>query len=250
MAPMSRILIGTSGFAYPHWRDRVYQGAPERRWLELYAGRFPTVELNATFYRLPAAAAVQKWADRVPEGFLYAVKVSRYLTHIRRLDGVADGLARLMPLLAPLRDAEKLGPLLWQLPPGFRRDDARLEAALDELPPGRHAFEFRDASWFCDDVYAALADAAVSLVVADDARRRYGDPPATADWRYVRFHYGARGRRGNYSEKELDAWARRIEGYARDGDVYAYFNNDWEGFAVRNAADLTRRIAAPGRAAA
>ena len=250
MAPRSEILIGTSGFAYPHWRDRVYQGAPERRWLELYTGLLPTVELNATFYRLPSAAAVQKWADQSPEGFIFAVKVSRYLTHIRRLEGVADGLARLLPLLAPLRDAKALGPLLWQLPPGFRRDDRRLAAALAELPPGRHAFEFRDASWFCPDVYRALERGGVSLVIADDARRRYGDAPATADWRYLRFHYGSRGRRGNYSAHELDDWARRIEGYAREGDVYAYFNNDWEGFAVRNAAELARRLAAPGRAAA
>jgi uncharacterized protein YecE (DUF72 family) len=236
------VLIGTSGFAYSHWRHPIYHGAPERRWLELYSALLPTVEINATFYRLPRPSAVRHWAEGTPPGFVVAVKVSRYLTHVRRLREVPAGMERLLALLAPLQEARKLGPLLWQLPPGFQRDQERLETVLRQLPPGRHAFEFRHPSWFCKPVYEALAAAGAALVVADDARRRYGVPEATADWHYLRFHYGARGRRGNYGPTELAAWARRIGQLARTGDVYAYFNNDWEGFAVRNALDLDRRV--------
>jgi uncharacterized protein YecE (DUF72 family) len=254
MSPSPRIgaeiLIGTSGFTYAHWRAPVYRNAPQSRWLELYAAEFPTVEINATFYRLPRPAVVEHWAQRVPDGFVFAIKVSRYLTHIRRLENVADGVERLRRLLAPLAAAGRLGPWLWQLPPGFTRDDKRLETTLALLPPGRHAFEFRDPSWFCPPVLRLLERAGACLVIGDAPTRPYQTLDATTDWRYLRFHHGAHGRRGNYAERELATWAERIDGWARDGDVYAYFNNDWEAFAVRNARDLRRRVAARGRAVA
>jgi uncharacterized protein YecE (DUF72 family) len=132
--------------------------------------------------------------------------------------------------------------VLWQLPPDFRRDDERLAAALEQLPPGRHCFEFRHKSWFAEPVYELLRRHGVALVIGDDPRRPFQAHELTADWTFVRFHSGTRGRAGNYSKRELEEWARRIEAWASGGDVYAYFNNDWLGFAPRNAVTLQRLL--------
>jgi uncharacterized protein YecE (DUF72 family) len=140
-----------------------------------------------------------------------------------------------MERIEPLAEAGKLGPLLWQLPETFHRDDERLADALSALPAGRNCFEFRHASWFCPEVREMLADAGAALVVGDHPERPFQTLEPTTDWAYVRFHYGARGRRGNYSETELQEWAERIRRWGRRGDVYVYFNDDWEAFAVRNA---------------
>jgi uncharacterized protein YecE (DUF72 family) len=236
------IRIGCSGWSYSHWQRRFYPSTlPSSQWLERYAERFDTVEVNATFYRLPKRSTVARWADITPDGFCFAVKGSRYLTHVRRLRELPAGVARLVELLEPLSAAGKLGPLLWQLPPTFRRDDERLATALAALPRGRQAVEFRDPSWFTEDVYSLLREHMVALVVAD----RAGLPEApwvdTAGWRYLRFHHGRSGRRGNYSKAELGRWAGRLATVPHD--VYCYFNNDWEGFAIDNAALLRRLIA-------
>jgi len=237
------VRIGCSGWNYRSWRDRLYPAsASPRRWLELYADRFDTVEVNATFYRLASPAAVARWVAQTPPDFLFAVKASRYITHVRRLRDVGEAVARFYAPLEPLARAGRLGPTLWQLPENFHRDDDRLEATLAGLPAGQHAVEFRDASWFVPDVYRILRAHGAALVYGDHPDRPFQTDEATADWRYVRFHYGHRGRRGNYSDTELDAWAKRLRAWARRGDVYAYFNNDWEGFAPRNAAYLRRRL--------
>jgi uncharacterized protein YecE (DUF72 family) len=250
---VSDILIGCSGWNYADWRRPVYDGAPQREWLELYAERFPTVEVNTTFYRLPRRSMVEGWAARTPAGFSFAVKVSRYLTHIKRLSGTREGMARLMGRIDPLAESGKLGPLLWQLPATFERDDARLAEALDAAPAEhRHCFEFRHASWFCPEVLAILRDAGAALVIGDDPGRPFQTLDRPAGWTYVRFHRGRRGRRGNYSPSEIDDWAARIRSWAQDGDVYAYYNNDWEAFAVGNAvrlASLTTRTRRSGRPA-
>ena len=236
------VRIGCSGWSYQHWKGRFYPGrAPESGWLGLYAETFDTVEVNATFYRLPLRSTVAGWAARTPRTFLFAVKASRYLTHVKRLRDLPAGLARLEERIAPLREADELGPVLWQLPASFRRDDVRLAETLARLPDGRHAFEFRHPSWFDDDVYALLREHRAALVVAD----RNGLPEApwvdTAGWWYVRLHHGRAGRRGNYSPAELERWAERLRG--RSGDAYVYFNNDWEGFAPQNAATLRSLVA-------
>jgi len=236
------VRIGCSGWSYQHWKGRFYPGrAPESGWLGLYAETFDTVEVNATFYRLPLRSTVAGWAAHTPRTFLFAVKASRYLTHVKRLRDLPAGLARLEERIAPLREADKLGPVLWQLPASFRRDDVRLAETLARLPDGRHAFEFRHPSWFDDDVYALLREHRAALVVAD----RNGLPEApwvdTAGWWYVRLHHGRAGRRGNYSPAELERWAERLRG--RSGDAYVYFNNDWEGFAPQNAATLRSLVA-------
>jgi uncharacterized protein YecE (DUF72 family) len=217
-------------------------GCPQRRWLQRYAEEFETVEVNNTFYRLPTVAAVRGWVEQAPEGFVFAVKSSRYLTHIKRLTDMDRGVARLLERLEPLTASPKMGPMLWQLPGNFRRDDGRLAFALEHLPPGRHAFEFRHESWFADDVLAALRAHGVALVIGDHPERPWQSHELTADFSFVRLHYGHRGRRGNYSATELDEWARELRRLARRAEVFAYLNNDWEGFAIRNAQGLQERL--------
>jgi uncharacterized protein YecE (DUF72 family) len=234
------IRIGCSGWNYPHWRNGVFYPprCPARRWLAYYAERFDTVEVNSTFYRLPRERAVAGWVEATPPGFLFTIKASRYLTHIKRLTGLEEGVPRLLERIRPLLATEKLGPILWQLPPTFHRDDERLAAALDLLPPGRHCVEFRHESWFVDDVYELLRSHGVALVLGDDPRRPFQTLERTADFMFLRFHAGADEGTGNYSERELARWAERIEAWSREGDVLAYFNNDWEGYAVRNGRRL------------
>jgi uncharacterized protein YecE (DUF72 family) len=240
-----RVRIGCSGWNYPHWRERVYpKGLPQSRWLEHYATLFGTVEVNNTFYRLPSTKSVAGWVERTPPEFLFAVKASRYLTHIKRLTDVGRGVERFFACIEPLVDSGKLGPVLWQLPGNFRRDDERLASALEELPSGRHCFEFRHASWFVPEVYELLRTHGAALVIGDDPTRSFQTHELTADWTFIRFHRGRRGRNGNYSERELEEWARRIDPWSSRIDIYAYFNNDWEGFAVRNARWLKRRLRA------
>jgi uncharacterized protein YecE (DUF72 family) len=235
--------IGCSGWNYADWRKPVYHDAPSRVWLELYAERFDTVEVNATFYRLPAQRVVARWAGQVPAGFCFAVKVSRYLTHVKRLLAVREGAARLLDRLEPLQDTNKLGPLLWQLPETFTRDDDRLARALEALPRGqRHCFEFRHPSWFCEPVYHRLRQSGAALVIADHPQRAFQPHELTARWTYIRFHMGRRGRGGNYSRTELKSWATQLRHWSRRGHTYAYFNNDWQAFAPRNASYLKAEL--------
>ena len=169
---MKDVRIGCSGWVYASWREGIYEGVPQKRWLERYAEVFDTVEVNATFYRLIKRSTVEGWVERTPPGFLFAVKGSRYLTHIRRLQGIEEGVARFWEPLEPLRESGKLGPVLWQLPGSFHRDDAVLASTLEALPPARHCFEFRHESWFVPAVRQLLEEHGASLVIPHDARRR------------------------------------------------------------------------------
>jgi len=242
------IRIGCSGWNYASWRGDFYpQGLPASRWLEHYASVFDTVEVNSTFYRLARRDAVARWVTQTPADFRFAVKSSRYLTHVKRLRDMQQGVQRLYEPLHPLIEAQRLGPVLWQLPANFHRDDERLANALDQLPAGRHTFEFRHLSWFCAEVLELLRWHGVALTIADRPGLDFQTHDLTADFAYVRFHHGHRGRRGNYSDSELAAWAQRIADWGRAMDVYAYFNNDWELFAPRNARKLLveRVVAGP-----
>jgi len=204
--------------------------------------RLDTVEVNSTFYRLARRDAVARWVTQTPADFCFAVKSSRYLTHVKRLRDMRQGVQRLYEPLQPLVEAARLGPVLWQLPANFHRDDERLADALDQLPAGRHSFEFRHRSWFCDEVLELLRWHGVALTIADRPGLDFQTHDLTADFAYVRFHHGHRGRRGNYSDSELAEWAQRIADWGHDVDVYAYFNNDWEIFAPRNARKLRRLV--------
>jgi uncharacterized protein YecE (DUF72 family) len=242
------IRIGCSGWNYASWKDEFYEGKPARLWLQHYAQHFDTVEVNNTFYRLPLKTSVAKWVAGTPPDFLFAVKASRYLTHIKRLTDLGSGIARYYERIEPLVRSPKLGPVLWQLPASFRRNDDRLAAALAALPPGRHAFEFRHASWFTEAVYGLLRAHGAALVIGDRPEvKDFQTHELTTGWTFVRFHYGSRGRRGNYSERELEEWARRLEEWSDDVEIFAYFNNDWEVFAVRNALWLKNRLEQPSK---
>jgi uncharacterized protein YecE (DUF72 family) len=235
--------IGCSGWNYRDWRGAIYpEGLPARRWLERYAELFDTVEVNNTFYRLPSQSAVEGWVEQTPPGFVIAVKASRYLTHVKRLREMTRAATRYFKAIKPLADSPKLGPVLWQLPANFKRDDERLGEALQELREGRHCFEFRHPSWFVPEVYELLRRHRAALVIGDDPERPFQSHEITTDWTYVRFHRGNRGRRGNYSERELEDWKRRIAAWRADVEVFAYFNNDWEAFAPRNAMWLAERL--------
>jgi uncharacterized protein YecE (DUF72 family) len=240
---MNAVRVGCSGWNYRDWRETVYpKGLPQRRWLEHYATLFDTVEVNNTFYRLPARSAVAGWAEQTPPDFVFAVKASRYLTHIKRLTDLGTGVERFYERIEPLVESGKLGPVLWQLPGNFRRDDQRLAAALDALPAGRHCFEFRHESWFVPEVYALLRKSGAGLVIGDTPERPFQAHELTAGWTFIRFHHGHRGRGGNYSERELAEWADRIRRWRRAVEVYAYFNNDWNAYAVRNGRVLERLL--------
>lgn len=230
------VMVGTSGWNYGHWRHCFYP--PEVKPAEMlsyYAGRLPTVEINATFYRLPRREYVERWRDSVPEGFTFAVKGSRYLTHSKRLGDFGEPLDRFMDMVALLGD--RCGPVLWQLPPRMTRDDDRLAAFVSALPGDRrHAFEFRDQSWYCREVYEILDNGGAALCIPDHPER-HKELVLTAPWTYIRLHHS--GKDGLYAAEEVSSWAAVINGFARDGiDVYAYFNNDQKGYGIRNAIEL------------
>jgi uncharacterized protein YecE (DUF72 family) len=243
------VWIGTSGWQYRDWRGRLYpEPLAMRGWLEHYAARFATVESNNAFYRLPQRRVFEAWRDRTPDDFVMAVKVSRYLTHIRRLREPEEPVERFLDRVAGL--GPKLGPVLLQLPPQLRRDDERLADCLRQFPPGiRVAVEFRHATWFADDVRALLTEYRAALCLAD--RRRPLTPLwRTADWTYLRFHEGVASPRPCYGRAALAAWARRLaDGWGPDAECWVYFNNDPRGCAPRNAAQFARSVSGIGRRA-
>jgi uncharacterized protein YecE (DUF72 family) len=233
------VRVGCSGWNYAHWRERVYpKGLPARSWLAHYATLFDTVEVNTTFYRLPRRESVAAWVAETPPGFLFAVKASRFLTHMKRLTDLGQGVRRFYERIEPLIASPKMGPVLWQLPANFHRNDERLAGALERVPAGLHCFEFRHPSWFCEEVYELLRAHGVALVIGDHPERPFQSHELTTDWTFIRFHYGSRGRGGNYSEGELREWAARIGTWRHSAGVYAYFNNDWMGYAVKNGVRL------------
>ena len=243
---MRPVRVGCSGWNYDDWRGRLYpEGLGKPRWLRRYAEVFDTVEVNSTFYRLASRDAVARWVEETPDGFLFAAKASRYLTHVRRLRDIGEGIERYYERIEPLVKASKLGPIVWQFPATFKRDDELLGTTLGVLPPGRHCFEFRHASWFSAGVYELLGRHGAALVIGDHPKWPFQARRLTTDWTLVRLHHGHRGRRGNYSEAELETWARRIASWRRRAEVLVYLNNDWEGFAVENALSLRRRLSPP-----
>ena len=233
-----RVRIGTSGWQYPDWRGVLYpKGLPQRSWLQRYAEVFDTVELNSSFYRLPSAADFTRWKEAVPPGFVIAVKLSRYLTHVRRLRDPEPPVRLFLERASDL--GSRLGPVLVQLPPNLPLNADNLERTLRAFPKHvRVAVEFRHASWFSDDVEGILRSRNAALVWADRHGRLQNPPWTTADWMYVRLHGGS-GRAGNYGRHVIDAYADKLTGLGCD--VYVYFDNDLTGNAVRNALRLTGR---------
>ncbi len=243
----TRALVGTSGWSYQHWRERFYPAdVPQRRWLEYFVEHFPTVELNASFYRQPKDSTFDGWRERTPEGFVFAVKMNRFITHRKRLADVGGELDRFLSGACRLK--EKLGPVLVQLPPSLHRDDSLLGSFL-ELMRGRDpsrelrfAFEFRHGSWLDDHVYGQLREAGCALVWNDYVGVEVSDV-ATADFIYVRRH-GFGGRyAGCYSHQALARDAELLTKHLDQGrDAFVYFNNDAQAFAIENARTLTELL--------
>lgn len=237
--------IGTSGWQYRHWRHRLYAGVPQAGWLDRYLEAFDTVELNVTFYRQPEPRVFEAWARRVPEGFLFAVKASRFLTHILRLRDPADSVDRLLD--GARRLGPHLGPILVQLPPDMAAEPGRLAETLAAFPADiRVSVEPRHRSWFDDTVMGILRDREAALCWAD--RRGPRTPlEATATWGYVRFHGGLALPRSCYGERALGNWVDRIASrFPAEADVFAYFNNDHNGCAPRDAVRFARLAAEAG----
>lgn len=245
---MARVLVGTSGYSYQHWKGVLYgPGVPQRLWLDAYASVFTTVELNVTYYSVPKAETFAAWADRTPEGFRFALKGPRTITHYRRLLAVEEPLAAFAERLSHL--ATKAEVVLWQLPPRMPADAGRLDAFAAllerEMSGMRHAFEFRHDSWFADPVYDVLRARRAALVVAH-APWRAPVEVLTAPFVYLRLHAGGERPDGCYTERELSGWAGSVKRWAASGrDVYAYFNNDPHGCAVHNALRLAELTGAP-----
>jgi len=230
--------IGTSGWHYADWRGRFYpEKLPMAKWLEFYAGHFTTVELNNSFYRLPTESTFAGWREAVTAGFTFAVKVSRFITHIKRLKNVEEPMDNFISRARNLN--EKLGPLLYQLPPNLHRNDDLLESFLPTLPQGmKHVIEFRHQSWLTDEVFAILRRHNVGLCIFDMPSLRC-PLAATADFGYVRFHGSGSLYSSCYPDEELADWAGSIAQLAAGlKEVYIYFNNDIDGYAVRNAFTL------------
>ncbi|MCW2922646.1 MAG: hypothetical protein JWM98_50 [Thermoleophilia bacterium] len=234
--------IGCSGWQYDSWKGRFYPDRlPHPQWLEHYARHFPTVEVNSTFYRLPKRDAVAHWLEQVPPGFRIVIKGSKFVTQNKKLRDFGEHAPLLMERIDPLLHSPAMAPILWQLPEGWPRNLERLRGALEGLPPGaRYAFEFRHASWFCAEVYDLLEQHGVALVIGDHPDRPYQAWRTTADWSFVRMHHGHDGRRrGRYGRAELARLADWItQERAAGREQWVYFNNDWEGYALRDADDL------------
>jgi uncharacterized protein YecE (DUF72 family) len=242
MSDDGRIWVGTSGYVYRHWRKGVFypSGLKVRDELAYYAAHFPTVELNNPFYRLPTGEMFARWRDVTPEGFEFAVKASRFITHIKRLRDPADELELLMSRAREL--GPKLGPVLFQLPPNQQLDLARLQAFLPLLAPEqRWVLEFRHPSWHIREVYRALAQHGVALCIPVGGGL-HPDRVTTAAFSYLRMHRGQEPA-GGFPAEELQAWAAQVRALSSVGkDVYVYFNNDWEGYAIRDARALQRLL--------
>jgi uncharacterized protein YecE (DUF72 family) len=236
-----KTFVGTSGYNYPHWSDGVFypRGLPERKWLEYYTSFFNTVELNVSFYRLPKKSVFEAWRKRTPENFRFVVKGSRFITHIKKLKDCKEPLKIFFNNVEGLE--KKLRVVLWQLPPNLHANGEKLEAfckiihGLRVSGSTRHSFEFRHSSWFCEEIYAILRKYGFSLCIAH-SKGWPCEELATSDFVYFRFHGGEILYGSNYSEEELREWASKAKHWMeKRKDIYAYFNNDAHGFAVKNA---------------
>jgi uncharacterized protein YecE (DUF72 family) len=240
----AEIRIGTSGFHYKHWLGTYYPaGTKQGGMLEHYLRDFDTVELNNTFYQLPKESSFDAWREATPPDFLYAVKGSRFITHMIKLKDAERGLINFLPRAERL--GEKLGPILWQLPPGWKVNLERLESFLQVLPPEhRYAFELRNPTWMTDEVYALFRKYNAAFCIYELAG--YQTPlEITADWTYIRLHGPTAFKyQGSYTDAQLAEWARRIRDWSRRMKaIYVYFDNDDSAYAVYNALTLKRLVA-------
>ena len=254
MTPRGAVHVGTSGWTYEHWLGRFYprHGAagPGSR-LRHYARHFRSVEINASFYRMPTEAAMARWLADTPDDFVFTAKTSRFITHLKRLRDPEIHIPIFFGRISSLQS--KLGAVLVQLPPQMRRDDMRLRDFVDRLPQQRYAFEFRHESWWCDEVFEILREHNMAFCLYHLAGRETPEV-VTADFVYVRLHGPGAAYQGSYDAETLETWRRRIEAWRDDGrDVFVYFDNDEKAYAAEDAVRLRQMLgerplpdAAPG----
>jgi uncharacterized protein YecE (DUF72 family) len=238
MAKRGKIHIGTSGWSYEHWLGSFYEkGEKPKDYLAAYSQHFNTAEVNNTFYRLPSQEAVRQWRETVPKDFIFAVKASRFMTHMKKLKDPEEPIERMLGVVGELGD--KLGPILVQCPPNWKKNTERLGHFLEAFPDGyRLAFEFRDPSWFDQDVYDLLSEHGAALCIYD-LEGEVSPVELTAPWIYVRFHKPAGENNWRYSQDVLAKWADAFDSWSRAGNtVYCYFNNDLDGAAPENAHQM------------
>jgi uncharacterized protein YecE (DUF72 family) len=240
------IRIGTSGWAYDDWQGIFYpEDLLQDEHLPFYAEFFGTVEINNTFYNLPSEGAVEAWRERVPEGFVFATKASRYITHVKNLLDPEKPVQQFLERVELL--GQKLGPILFQLPPSWNVNAERIRGFISILPQGhRYAFEFRDDSWYTEEVFEILEDSGCAFCIHD-----HEDAPSperiTAGFSYIRFHGSDGSYEGKYEQESLAGWAEKLATWAKDGlDLYCYFNNDYHGYALDNVSQLKQLIGENG----
>jgi uncharacterized protein YecE (DUF72 family) len=250
---VGRVRIGVSGWTYPPWRGDFYPtGLPQREELAYAASRLTSIEINGSFYALQKPESYRKWRDQTPDGFVFAVKGSRFITHMKRLADPAEPLARFFGS-GVFELGPKLGPVLWQLPESFEYDEERLATFFGQLPrsdpdgrPVRHALEFRSKTFDKPETYDLLRDQHIACVLADTAGRWPKVEQDTADFRYVRLHGDAELYTSGYDDTALDAWAARINAWDDSQDAFVYFDNDAKGYAPHDAERLMERLGRAG----
>jgi uncharacterized protein YecE (DUF72 family) len=239
----SKIHIGTSGWNYDHWREVFYpKDRPKSKWLEFYTQHYQTVELNASFYRLPKPQTFENWREKTPDKFVWAVKANRYITHIKRINDVQEPLEKFFSAADCLR--EKLGPVLFQLPPNLSFDETVLCSLCETLPDNhRYALEVRHPSWEQPRAIDILRHYNIALCISDTAGRYPYIEEDTATFIYIRLHGSKKLYTSEYTEEELRAYAQKIRDWSKD--VYVYFDNDYGGYAIKNARRLKEILGLP-----
>lgn len=234
--------IGTSGWSYKHWKGSFYpEDVPDKGMLSYYQRFFRTVEINSSFYHLPLASTFEKWRKSSPDDFIFAVKASRYITHIKKLRESAEAVERFFDRARELR--EKSGPFLFQLPPGIKVNTELLQEFLHELPSGyRYVFEFRNPAWFSGEIYSMLLESGAASCIYE-LGGKLSPVKAGSDFVYIRLHGPGGPYRGSYPREALSEWAKRLGRWIDEGkDVYCYFDNDERGFAAMNAMELQKMM--------
>lgn len=236
----AKTFIGTSGWHYKHWQGTFYpQDIKQKDYFNYYKDRFQTVELNNSFYKLPSTKTYQNWKDQAPSGFVFSVKGSRFLTHTKKLKPpIKENINRFMERVEVLKS--KLGPILFQMPPAFKKNTERLQAFLDQLPKvHRYAFEFRNHDWYSDDIYETLKKYHAAFCIYELGGHQ-SPQEITANFVYLRLHGPADKYQGSYSDDTLNRWAKRFHQWKENGkDVYCYFDNDEQGYAAQNALRIS-----------
>ncbi len=234
--------IGTSGFSYRHWKGVFYpEELSQKKWLEFYTKSFNTLELNSTFYHLPKESTVKNWVKRTPNDFVFSVKASRFITHMKKLKDAQESIQLFMQRASLFMD--KLGVILFQLPPSMKKDAALLKDFLLLLDKDkRYAFEFRHKSWISDDIYSILKEYNVAFCISDTPEYPYAEV-ITANFSYIRLHGHTVLYASNYTEEQLRRYAYLVNQWNKNGIfAYIYFDNDFSGYAVKNALQLKKMI--------